>query len=198
MNRFLNVSSLGSSSMLRVSEDGEIKLHIAENEHTVADDSVVYLGGLAFVPCYVSGNSGGMLFFRLKDAHIPDVMDFFSYWDKGKLQELKNEKVKSFLDYISFCLDFIRSEVDVEKYKPTYSTEFVDLRDCGGGTYVSVEVFLTFGNSWDEDYEKTYDLTESLTGKLFERELQGGRKWVGEVMVVFRPAKCDKEGYLPF
>ncbi len=188
-NRFLNIGTSDSGSMLQVSDEGVIKLHLLENEHTVAMDCVMYLGELALVMCYVSGNSGDILFFRLRDSQISDVMDYFYYWDREKLQELKDAKWNSFKSYLQYCLDFVGKNVDVEGLKPTYVTEYVDNRDYGGGVFTYVNIYLSFGISWDDDFERTYDLTKELTSQLIDRKINGDDEynWLGKILVEFRP-----------
>lgn len=190
----------GKSIKLIARDDGKIYLALPDSSYEVAEGEVQYLGGMAFIMCYVDGWRGAKMFVTLRFSQIPDVMYYFSYWGESKLQELKEEKWNSFKSYLQYCLNFIAENVDVDVLKPTYKTEYVDNRDYGGGVFTYVHIYLSFGESWDDDYRRCYELSEELTSQLIDKKLDGEDEynWFGEVMVQFRPTTGDREDFLPF
>lgn len=183
---------------LKVSDDGKIYLNVGSQLYYLADYGIQYIQDRCFLMAYIAEGKEGKIFIPVNIGSVPDVQAYFDYWDKERLSEVKSYKVRSFLAYINHCINFVRENVDVEKYKPTYETEYIDNTDCGGGIFTYINILMSFGESWDDDFDKTYELTERLTSELIDKSLGDGGdgyRWYGEFMFVFKPKFGDREDF---
>lgn len=183
---------------LIASDEGRLYLSMSGSWYEVADSEVQYMSGIGFIACYVEGNKGTKFFVALGFSKIPDVMEYLSHWCYEELEKLKNRKVESFKAYLNYCLDYVAKNVDVENLRPTYKTEYIDNRYYGGGVFTYVHIYLSYGESWDDDYDKTYYLTEELTSQLIDRKMNGedDYNWFGDIIVRFRPTADNREDFI--
>lgn len=149
-----------------------------------------------FLLLEVSEGSKSNMLFPVPDDKYLEVDSFLKHWDGENLQALKDKKVKSFLDYGKKVLKFIEENIDVAKMKPTYRTEYVDNTDYGGGVSTYVYIDLSWGESWEDDFEKSHVLTSMLTSQLIDEhfDCKDDYLWFSKIIVMFEPkAKniCD-------
>lgn len=186
--------------LLVVVDTGKIILRIDHDSFEVACHDLYYMNGMTFIMVRAMEGCRLNLFVPLNLKIEPDVAAFLKYWDMLKLQEVKMKRLNSFIEYLKVCRDFISENVDVEGLKPTYATEFVDNSDYGGSVFTYIHINISWGESWSDDFNKSYDLTDNLTSLLIDRKLEGEDdfNWFSEVMVQFRPKALDSEDFEKF
>ena len=196
-DRILNIE--GKNIQLQATDEGFIQLKLFNQYHKVVHNDLQHIIDMSFIMAQAGEGSRTNLFLPVKLSLQPDVYNYFKYWDGEKLKELKSARVKSFIAYIEYCLDFIKNNVDIETYKPTYSTEYNDNTDYGGGISTYVYVYLKCGKDWDDNFRITSQLNEFLSSQLIDRHFSGEDDyyWFSNIIVQFRPLDDNKEDFFP-
>lgn len=190
-------SEYWKSVRLYATDEGKITLGMYGNSFDLACDEIYHMNGMSFLMVYVNSEIKSKFFLSIKTSQEPDIKDYLRYWNASRLGDLKNNKVNSFLSYVNYCLDFIRDNVDVEGLKPTYSTEYVDNTEYGGGILTYFHIYLKCGRDWDDNFKITSALNQQLTSELIDRKFSGEDEyyWFSNMIVQFRPLDDYRENF---
>ena len=184
---------------LRACDDGNIYLSTPDASFKLQYNEFYDVIGEGFINCKTHEDSKLEILFAIVDEDYARIEEFLEYWDGENLKKLKDVKVNSFIRYWKTVFKFIEDNVDVKGLKPTYRTEYIDNTDCGGGIFTYVHIDLSFGLSWDDDFQKTYELTDRLSEVLVNQHLENDDEylWFSEFMVRFEPTAKNPCDFVP-
>lgn len=181
-------------------DDGIIRVKFPDNTYILEDRNLVYISDRAFLSlCAIEGTRINFLLpLKLNEERL--ARDFLDYWGEKRSKELKNIKWLGFLGYWKHVLDFISKNVDIELCKPTYRTVYYDHKDTDGSEGTNIEVLMSWGVSWQDDFDKSWELTERLVDEQIDRDIDGldGYRWYRNLMVQFRPIAGNVEDFVKF
>lgn len=179
---------------------GSIKVLFPDMTYDLYDRDILYIADRAFLVLNACKGTRINVMYPLKSSEELIVRDFLSYWGSKRLQELKQAKWLGFLGYWKHVLEFVDKNVDVEGLKPTYLTEVSDHREHGDGIHIQIHILLSFGKSWQDDFDKTWELTEKLVDEQIDRSFDGLDKHncYSNVMIQFRPIAGYVEDFVEF
>ncbi len=181
-------------------DDGCLNLRLPSGSYPLRYDEIVHISDDSYISLVVFEGSTAELLYQIEDEHYDEVADFLEYWDGYRLKELKDKKVNSFLDFWKFIFKFVEDNVDLEQTKPTFEVAPSDCRDYGGGLSIYFNIDLSWGNSWEDDYNKGRELTEELMSLLIDREFldDDALRWYGDIFINFNPKAKNKKDFIKF
>lgn len=190
----INGEEVGKVISLTVHLDGEVELNILGSRIVSSQQSTVNIGGEDFLKvCTFKGDTQGILLPITYDKK-EELEKFFELWGLEVLEELKDSRWREFLRCWSVVLDCIRENVILDKHEVTYKIEPHDLSDCGGGLSVWMEIFVTRGIGWDDDFNWSMDLNHTMFDKMFCEGIYDSDIFSG-IIVNFRPKYSNREDF---
>lgn len=183
------------SIKLRACNDANIYLSLPTATYRLLHNDLVVISGVSFLYLQVDKDSNSKLLFPIKDTDINKVKDFFNYWSKDKLSEMKMENWNSFCEFWITVFDFVRDNINLEDNKVTYEFHSDHYDDRTGYVFNNFDIHLGeeyFGSKeelGEQYYDHYIDLTNKLQGELIDKYFQDdlGISWVSEFPISFRP-----------
>ena len=162
----VNGEEVGKTISLTVHLDGEVELDILGSRIVSSQQSTVNIGGEDFLKvCTFKGDTQGILIPITYDKK-EELDKFFELWSLEVLERLKDFRWREFLRCWSVVLDCIRENVPLDNQEVIYKIEPHDFSDYGGRLSIWMEVFVTRGISWDDDFNWTMDLNHTMFDKM--------------------------------
>lgn len=192
----INGVDIGKVISLTVEVDGEVSLNIGSTSFNAVKQEVVEFQEGDFLKVQpFKGDDSAILFPITYDKKI-EVLDFFKLFNVDALEDLKKSRWEEFVRCWKVVLDCVKESIDLDKYEVTYKLEPNDLRDCGGGFNMWLDIFVTRGISWDDDFEWSQDLNNTMFDAMFKNKVFDSGVF-SEVIVHFRPKNSGREDFEP-
>lgn len=190
----------GQEVKMFVSDEGTIKVSLPSGVLDLYDRDILYIQDRAFLVLNTYEGTRINVMYPLKNSEELLVRDFLSCWGQKRLDEVKNAKWLNFIEYWKHIFEFVGKNIDVKGLKPKYYTEVRDHRGFGDGINIQINILLSFGLSWQDDFDKCWGLTEKLVDEQIDRYFDGldTQNWHRYISIQFRPIAGNKEGFTAF
>lgn len=191
---------LNAEVKLTVCDEGGVWLSLPDKWYKLSDRCVTYIADRGFLVLCASEDTDLNLLYPINPSECATVRDFMTYWGKDRLLEVNNKKWNGFTNYLNHVLGFIKENINVERLKPKYRTLYHDHRGYGGDEANNIEILVSWGESWRDDFDKCWALTERLVGEQIGRSFDGEDEnyWFSSVSVTFRPLASDTCDFVAF
>ena len=180
---------------LEVEADGEVYLNIGRTHISTSKQKVVEFQEGIFLKVYTFNQEDNALLIPLTPEKKVEVLDFLRVWNIDAIEDLKKSQWEEFLRCWSVVLSSINENIDLEKHEVHYKIHPSDLTDCGGGLSIWMNIYVTRGVSWDDDFNWSIDLNDKMFDDMFCEGVFDSGVFSG-VMINFNPKYGNREDFL--
>lgn len=181
---------------LEVEADGEVYLNIGRTYITTSKQKVVEFQEGIFLKVYTFNQEDNALLIPLTPEKKVEVLDFFKVWSINAIEDLKKSQWEEFLRCWRVVLSSINENIDLKKHKVHYKIQPSDLTDCGGGLSIWMDIYVTRGVSWVDDFKWSIYLNDKMFDDMFCEGVFDSGVFLG-VMINFKPKYGNSEDFLP-
>lgn len=181
---------------LEVEADGEVYLNIGRTHISTSKQKVVEFQEGIFLKVYTFNQEDNALLIPLTPEKKVEVLDFFKVWSINAIEDLKKSQWEEFLRCWRVVLSSINENIDLKKHKVHYKIQPSDLTDCGGGLSIWMDIYVTRGVSWVDDFKWSIYLNDKMFDDMFCEGVFDSGVFLG-VMINFKPKYGNSEDFLP-
>lgn len=173
---------------------GSIKVLFPDTTYDLYDRDILYIDDRAFLVLNACKGTRINVMYPLKLSEEVVVRDFLRYWGIDKLQELKQDKWKGFINHISGVLNYINTLIDFNKYPSKFEYYVDDYRDCDGGlspqfvVRIPRDMLYDLGLSDEQWFDLLRDLTDLVQEFQIDNHFNGEDDdyWFSKFNITFR------------